>query len=222
VGVKQRASNKWKPAKAKKGSLLARAPSVIDQKPFFLFASSPSPTLVKMLAAEAKDDPEAAVLVDLIIGHEFAAYSMSYNGVAWTYRARTVAGYERAVMASEGLIQLMRSTHLFTRGFAQLVLAGIDSYASQDKMVADLAKHKAELLKLVEQWTGDGNFTAKVDKQKADKTVTVTATGAKLTDVLPMGGLVPIGAAAFLVLEGGSKHEEAASSVEVKPVERKK
>jgi hypothetical protein len=211
--VKARAAKAWKPQKGKKGSLVARAPALLDQKPFFAFASNPSPTVVKLVAAEAKDEPEAAFLFDLILGHEFASIAMFHNGLAWSYRARTAAGYDRAVMASEGFVQLIRSSHLFTRGFAGVMLAAIESYAAEDPMVAEIAKHKAKLLALVEQWTGDGNFAAKVDKQQKERTVTVTATGAKLTDVLPLGGLLPAGAAGFLMLStGGGTHTSTTPS----------
>lgn len=205
--VRERTAKAWKPKKAKKATLAAHVGPTIDAKPFFFLASSPTPATVKLIEKELRGEEELAVVLDLLTGHEFGSASLYWNGLGWTFRARTAAGYERAIGASEGAIALIRAAHLMTRGLAQLALAAVDSYAGADPIVAEIMKHKAELMRLVEQWSGDGMFAAAVDKKKGERTVTVTATGAKLTDVLPLGGLAIPGAALWLFVSSSGQYE---------------
>ncbi len=205
--VKDRAATAWKPAKGKKGSLIAGAAKLLDKKPFFFIASAPSDVFRKRVSAELKD-PDAAIVADFLTQHDYAAVAINWNGIAWTYAAKTDAGYDRAVLGSEGVLAIMRAGHLATRGIIDLLLATADSYAGANQMVAQVAQNKEQILKLVDQWTGDGSFTAKVDKQKGAKTVSVEATGKHLSEVVPIVGvLVPVGAMAAF----GMRKKEAAS-----------
>jgi hypothetical protein len=166
----------------------------------------------------------------VLVSHEFAAAAMSTNGVSWTWRARNAAGYESAAVASEGLISLLRAGHHFSRGLAQVALVALGSYASMDKVIGEIVKRRDDVLKLIWGVTGDGNFKATVDKKPAERTVTVVASGNKLSDVIPIGGaVVPAAAAMWLVFAraGDSSHMHDAATapppepVRVEPVKKK-
>jgi hypothetical protein len=112
------------------------------------------------------------------------------------------------VLASEGLLDLMRSSHLFGRGMARLILAGIRAHARSMKQLAPIVAREKDLLRLVNQLTGDGRFAASVNRNAARNTVTVRATGRKLSDVVPAAGILPLAAAGALV-GFGMKREKA-------------
>jgi hypothetical protein len=213
--VKARAATAWKPVKGKKGALVARVGATVDEKPWFVVASSPGAGLRKMIDKETAGDAEAKAAAGLIVDHQFAALAMTWNGVGWTYVAKDNAGFERAGLASEGILSLMRAGHLATRGLFQLFLAAADGVPQ----LKGVAKHRDDLLKLMEQWTGDGMFKATVDRQKKDKTVVVKATGSRLSEVVPVAAAA-LPAAGLLLFTGGMKKVESKGMRHVEAVEK--
>jgi hypothetical protein len=205
--VKARAATAWKPSKAK--ALTANVGATLDAKPFFVFTSTPSAQHVAMMQKHLKGDPDAAIVLDLATGHELFALALSYNGIGWAHRARTAAGYERAVLGSEGMVELMRAGHLLTRGAIRIALAVAESYATQNQAIGQIVKNRDKIIKIMETWTGDGQFQATVDKKKGDKTVTVMATGKSLSQVVPIAGLAVPAGMVFL-FTGGMRKKEAA------------
>jgi hypothetical protein len=203
--VKKRLAKGYRPSKATSPRIAA----LFDDHPFMVLALTPSSGLTKLIQAKAGHDADKALLVDVITGTDVSALSLRATGVSWVLHARSAAGYQRAVDASDGMLALMRSQHLGLRGMARLVVAALPSF-SRDPKVAALIKHRADILKLVDDWSGDGMFEAKVDNKTADRSVTVRATGKTLSEVLPLTGLmVPAGAFALLT-KGGRKREEPA------------
>ena len=95
-------------------------------------------------------------------------------------------------MLTDGFLDLTRAMHIAPRGFAKIVGAAIDSYKGKDKDADALIAHKAELLKVVDSYTGDGKFKVKVEKDAKGHAVTVRATGKSLSDVVPAAALVPV------------------------------
>ena len=194
--VKPRLAASWKGAN-KAGSVTDRAGEFFADRPFFVAAFRPSPVMVKTAGLELNDTDELLVR-DFVVGHEFFGMLMTANSFGWTSVLRTPGGYGRALMASEGTIQLIRAGHLFLRGITQVFLASIDSFVSADPSIAKVIKHKADLLKLVNSWTGDGNFAVKLDKDEPKRRVAVRLTGKTLAEVFPVGALIVPGAAAAL------------------------
>jgi hypothetical protein len=195
--VKARMSPSFK-ANVKKGSISDRASATLDDKPFFAVVTKPSMVTTTLLGQVLSDD-EAALFRDLLTGQEWAAIGLRSNGAQWTYAAHTPQGYQRALMASDGVIQLLRSGHFFLRGLADVMLAALDSYA-KDPVIAKVVQHKADILKLVGTWSGDGNFGAQVDKKDGDKTVSVKLTGKTFSDVVPATALMIPGAMTMILL----------------------
>lgn len=207
--VKPRMTTGWKAER--KGMVDADLRSVLDEKPFFVIASRPSQQAVKRVLREM---PKGNVAADIVSGHEFATIALSSKGVAWMWRARGQEGYRRAVMASEGMLDVFRSMHIGTRGLAQLLMASVQSYRGEHPIIDAVLKHEKELMALVPQFTGDGKFRVDMKKEPKKNTVKVKATGNKLSDVLPIAGLLPgIGFAVFM---GQGHHHDEMSAQEMK------
>ncbi len=186
----------WKP-RGPKGA--TRVTGFFDkEKPFFLLAMSPSAATRKKLLANSgrAQSNDAMMHRDLLTGLDYGAFWLKSNGVGWTVTTKTPAGLQRAADFSEGVVSFMRANHHVARGMARLALAALPSFGKQGAMVT---RFRPEILKLIEAWTGDGNFPATVATNAATRTVLVSATGKSLSDVLPVAGMVPMGAVFFLV-----------------------
>jgi hypothetical protein len=210
--VQARLATGWKPAKVP-----AQLTRMLDGKPFLVLASSPSAKAIRRISREFSGD-EAALARDLVGGHTFAAMAFAHDGLSWTWTDRSAKGYARALLASEGMLELMRAGHLGTRGLVRLVLAGLGSYVSQSPEVAAIDRHQADILRVVESFTGDGTFQAKVDRDAAGRTVSVRAWDKELARVVPGVGAAVIAGALFAVASGGTvKMESKAAAPAAKP-----
>ena len=220
--VKARVDGTWRAPRIAGGSPAADMRTMLNEKPFFMIASTPSEQAVRRMLSEVPDDN---VLTDLISGHEFGALSFTSKGMSWNFHARGQEGYRRALMASEGVLDLFRASHIGTRALAQIALSAMYSYRGKVKEIDAILQHEQELMGVLDQFTGDGKFKADVKKNAKKFQVSVKATGKKLSDVLPLMGILPgVGAALFLSARESSGSErvaQAESEQEAKAVEPK-
>jgi hypothetical protein len=216
--IRSRLEKTWSAAKAKPGSLRTSTTELFKDKPFFVLASRPSQEAVHRLLRELGTSENVAV--DMIGGHELATVVLTQNSMGWRWTARDTGGYKRAVMVSEGAVDLFRASHFAARGMAKLVLASLRSYAGKSPEIKAVVSHEADLMKLVAQFTGDGKFQADIKKQPKQRTVTVKATGKKISDVAPLAGLVPVFGVVglFIVRSKVSSSPPEAAVVEVPEV----
>ncbi len=185
--VRPRAADGWKPSARTKGSAMAQLATALDARPFLLIATRPSSALLAM----ANGQPQSFGR-DLATGHELAIFTASATGIGWVYQARTDAFARRVKVASEGVIDLMRAAQIAPRGFFALATAALPSYQGLDHDLDTLIAAKDKLATAASELIGDGTFTAKV---KLDgRTVTVTAIGKKLSDVVPLSMILGFGA----------------------------
>ena len=159
-------------------------------KPFLAVVSSPSEAAVTRITQAVGAGGNVAV--DTVAGHALAAMALYHDGVGWSVVARGKQGYERALLASEGLIALLRAGHHASRGAARLVLASLASYAGTDVAMATLLRHQDELLALADGMTGSGDFRVDFERQPRQRAMAVRARGSKLTDVVPIAGIAPV------------------------------
>ncbi len=198
--VEPRIDDDWKAPARKKGSSAATLATMIDAKPFLLVAAKVNPKVAKVLEADVGDN----FLGDLLTGHQLAVLAMHSDGFAFHWADHTKAGVERVAMASDGMIDLLRAFHVAPRGFAKIAVAALDSYLGQSKELDALIKHKGDILKVIEDYTGDGKFTVDVAKDLKAKTFTMRATGKTLSDVVPAAVFVPIMAGALVFSDSES------------------
>ncbi len=186
--IAPRLADAWKPAPRAKGSAWVSIAAVLDQRPFFVVASKPSPAAAGLLATQVG----ASFGRDLVAQHTLAIVSASATGIGWVYQAKDPAFAARIKLASEGWIELMRAAHIAPRGLVELAVAALPSYAGTSPELDDAIKHKDQILAAVDELTGDGKFTASVTLK--GNLVTVTTKGRRLSDVLPVGVVVGLGA----------------------------
>lgn len=222
--VKPRLADTWKAPARAAGSRGAKIAAILDEKPFLAYAIQPSAGFLKMIEKEHGKNAFSAILgdSDLLVG------ALRSDGVVWATYAKSAKGFDRAALAADGAIDLMRAFQIAPRGFAKIAVAYLDVYAGKSKEIDELIKHKDDVLKIVDQFSGDGQFTAKIDKDAKTRAVVVHATGKRLSEVLPVGLLVPIGATSWLVFASGAKSPQmqatpagSAPAVPAKPIKPK-
>ncbi len=195
--VKDRVADSWKAPTRAAGSKAARFAAILDEKPFLAYAFAPSAQMLKTMQ-KGGDNPFLAILKD----SDLAIAALRTDGVVWASYSKSNRGYDDAALAADGAIDLMRACQIAPRGFAKLAVAYLDAYAGQSKELDEVIKHKADILKIVDQYTGDGQFKATIDKDPKTKGVVVHAIGKRLSEVLPFGLAIPAGAVAYLVMSG--------------------
>ena len=217
--VKDRVADSWKAPTRAANSKAARFASIVDEKPFLAYAFSPSPQMLKLMEKN-HDNPFVNVLKD----SDLAIAALRTDGVVWASYAKTQRAYDDALLAADGAIDLMRACQIAPRGFAKLAVAYLDAYSGQSKELDEIIKHKDDILKIVDQYTGDGQFKATIDKDPKTRGVVVHAIGKKLSEVLPFGLAIPAGAVAYLVLARGGAQSSSAPVMTVpaatKPVRK--
>ncbi len=212
--VKPRLADTWKASARPAGSRGARIAPILDEKPFLAYAMSPSASLIKMIEAKGGKNAGVEMMKDL----DLAVGSLRTDGVVWATWSKSKAGFDRSALAADGVIDLMRAFQIAPRGFAKIAVAYLDVYAGQSKEIDELIKHKGEILKIVDAYTGDGQFKATIDKDAKAKSVVVHAVGTRISEVLPVGLVVPAAAVGYLVFarehdssgSGGMRHSTIA------------
>ena len=184
--VKDRLATTWRAPARPANSNLAHVASVLDTKPVFAAAATLSPSTRKHIAAEL--GPNKNFMSDVVARHKLAAVALYTDGVAWMWIDSTRAGLDAMAQISEGMMDLLRAAQIAPRGFAKIAMGALESYRG-NKQVDALVRRKAELWKVFESYTGDGNFKVAIDKNPATLRLTARATGKSLSEVLP-GGLV--------------------------------
>jgi len=140
--------------------------------------------------------PRLGFATDVVTRHKAAAFSIFHDGIGWTWVDTTRVGVDAMELVSSGALDLMRAAQIAPRGIAKIAMGALDSYRGTDARVDDLIKRKADILKIVETYSGDGAFKVAVDK-KAMR-LTVRATGKTVSEVLPIGMMLPAAVVGFL------------------------
>jgi hypothetical protein len=194
--VRDRLGDAWKAPARPTGGSLAHAAEAIGARPVFAAAVSLSATARKVALDEL--GPKKNFASDLIQRHKVGSLTVHTDGIGWTWIDRDRAGLENMAELSQGVIELMRAGQIAPRGMAKILLAGLASYRGTEKMLDEVLNRKADIMKIVESYSGDGNFKVKLDKNPATNRLDVRASGKTLSEVVPAGLLIPIGAfAAF-------------------------
>jgi hypothetical protein len=194
--VEERLKKGWK-APAGKAGAAAEVRAALGERPLFTVVFAPGPAGRQQMIARAADDPG---LRDIAAALSQVRFSLLRNGISWRYVATDKDGFQAAVLASEGLLDLMRASHLFARALARLILSGVRTHARSEPKLAAIVAREKELLQLVDSATGDGRFAASVQKNAAKNTVTVKATGRRLSEVVPVVGVLAAAGAGFAMV----------------------
>jgi hypothetical protein len=194
--VKDRLADKWVAPAHGPGTNLGYAAEVINAHPVYAIVATLSPAARKEIIQKVGGKN---FLTDVVQRHKLFAFSIYADGIGWTWIDNNKAGLDAMEMMSQGGLELLKAAQIAPRAFAKIALGGLDSYKGTDKQIDQLIARKADVLKLVDLYTGDGNFKTTVNKDVAKLRLDVRATGKSLSEVISAGLLLPgIGAAVFM------------------------
>jgi hypothetical protein len=213
--VKDRLDSAWKSPTRPAGSNLAYAAEVIGGKPVYAVISTMSPSARKE-AIDKLDARGANFATDLIGRHKLAAFSLYANGIGWEWIDSKAGGVDQIATMSEGLVDVFRAAQIAPRAIAKIAMAGLESYRGVDNKIDEVLAQKASLLKIVDQFTGDGKFTSKIEKNAGAMKVNVRLTGKSISEVVPFSMVLP-GLAAAMLFERGKEAAPAPPPAVVRP-----
>ena len=194
--MRDRLADSWRAPAHGAGTNLGYAADVINAHPVY--------AVVLTLSASARKQAIQGVggknfLTDLVTRHKLLSFSVFPDGVGWSWIDSNKAGLDSMAMMSEGVLELMKAAQIAPRAVAKIALGGIDSYKGTSKQIDALIARKADVLKLVDTYTGDGNFKVSINKDPSKLRLDVRATGKSLSEVLSAGMFLP-GAAVWLTM----------------------
>jgi hypothetical protein len=193
--VRDRLADGWKPPSHDAGTSLGYLADAIKAKPVLAVVLTMSAAARREALAHLGPQGFAA---DVITRHKAAAFSIFHDGIGFTWVDSSPAGVDAMELVVGGMLDVLRAAQIAPRGIAKIAMGALDSYRGLNAQVDDLIKHKADLLKIVETYTGDGSFKVAIDKNPKAMRISVRATGKSVSEVLPFGLVLPGAIAGFL------------------------
>lgn len=201
--VAPRLADAWQAPPRPRTSPWSQVATALDARPFALVASLPT---TAGAASFASAEP---VVRDVMTGHHAMIMSASATGLAWSFDARTPAMATRMQHAASALVAFLRAGHLVPRALLDLALAWAPSYAGTDPILDGLLRDRDKVAAVLAQLSGDGQFAAAI-KRTGDR-VTMTATGQRFSEVVPLAA-VAVGVAVGALTVGQAVKDEAKAS----------
>jgi len=201
--VRDRLQDTWRMPARTANSNLAFAAEMLAGKPVYAVSLTLSAAARKQVLSSM--GPDKNFVTDMVVRHKAAAFSVYTDGIGWTWIDSSKAGMEAMAMMSEGSLEILKAMQIAPRGFAKIALGAIDSYKGKDKKIDELIRRKGDVLKIIESYTGDGNFKTKIDRDAKANKLTVRATGATLSEVVPAGFFIPAAVVGWLTMSSRSE-----------------
>ncbi|CAN5222680.1 hypothetical protein BH11MYX1_BH11MYX1_26220 [soil metagenome] len=217
--VKERLADTWKAPSHAAGTNLGVAADMLSGHPVFGVAMTLSPGTRKEILAKHGSDKN--LLTDLVQRGKGATFAMYHDGIGWSWLDSTAAGLEQMAQVSDGMIDILRAAQIAPRGFATIALASLDSYKGRSPKIDEMIAHKADLQKIISQYSGDGQFKAKTEKDPKTNKLTVRLTGKTLSEVFSVGMLIPVGAFGLLVKRSDAPMSVAPVSIPAQPLQQR-
>ena len=212
--VRERLADGWKPPSHDASTGLGTLADVISARPVFAVVLTMSP----QARAEVLNHLGAhGFLNDVVTRHKAAAFSMFHDGIGWTWIDSSKAGVDAMELVSSGVLDVLRAAQIAPRGVAKIAMGAIDSYRGTSAQVDDLIKHKADIMKLVESYTGDGTFKVVSDKNPKPLRFNVRAPGKSVSEVLPIGLVLPAAIVGFMTARASAAAPEPVMVEPAKP-----
>lgn len=206
--LKERLATTWKSPSHAAGTSLGYIAEILANKPVFALSLTLSPAARKEINAKF-DHPN--FLSDIINRHKAAAFAIYHDGIGFVWADTTKQGLDDMTQMLDGFVDLLRAAQIAPRGIAKMFLGALDSYKG-DKRVDDLIRHRADLVKIMESYSGDGNFKIQRDVDAKGLKVNVRLTGRTLSEVVPIGVVAPLAGIGLFV--GRSTHSEPPAMIQ--------
>jgi hypothetical protein len=192
--VRERLASTWKAPSHDAGTNLGYLADAINARP--VLAVTMAMSAVARTEALRHLAPQGFA-TDLVKRHRAATFAVFHDGLGWTWVDSTREGLDDVELMSKGVIELLRAGQLAPRGIAKIAMGVVGSYRGASSELDELISRKADVLKIVDSYTGDGAFKVAIDKNPKAMRLSVRATGKTVSEVIP-GLMLPIGVIGFL------------------------
>jgi len=198
--LKERLAATWKAPSHAPGTALGYIAEILANKPVFALSLTLSPAARKELTGKFE---HPNFLSDIINRHKVAAFAVYHDGIGFVWGDSTKQGLDDMGETLDGFVDILRAAQIAPRGVAKMFLGALGSYKG-DKRVDDLIRHKADLVKIMESYSGDGNFKVQRDVDAKNLKLSVRLSGKTLSEVVPLGFVAPLAGIGLLVGRGQS------------------
>ncbi len=196
--LKDRLAATWKAPSHAAGTQLGYIADILANHPVFALSLTLSPAARKEITSKF-DHPN--FLTDIVARHKAAAFAVYHDGIGFVWADGTKQGLDDMAQMMDGFVDVLRAAQIAPRGVAKMFLGALDAYKG-DKQVDELIRHKADLVKIMESYSGDGNFKMQREVDVKNLKLSVRLSGKTLSEVVPLGFLAPL-AGIGLLLRGG-------------------
>lgn len=186
--LKDRLSDQWKAPSHAAGTSLGYFADIIANHPVFAVSLTLSAAARKEVTSKF-DQPN--FMTDVIARHKVAAFAVFHDGIGFTWVDSTKQGLDDMGQTLDGVVDILRAAQIAPRGVAKIFMGALDSYKA-DKRVAELIRHKADLMKIIETYSGDGSFKVQRDVDPKNLKLNVRLSGKTLSEVVPLGMVAPL------------------------------
>ena len=192
--IHARLAASWKAPARAPGSMLAEAATILEGKPVIALVGALSDSTRRQIAQRfGQSFPTEFARQHVVFGT-----AVFHDGIAWLWQDRAKASFDRATMMSDGSIDLLRAAQVAPRGLAKIFVAGLAAYRGTNPTIDQLLAHQDDLLSLVTTYTGDGKFAVKTQKDDKQLRLYVRASAGHVSEVLPIGSLLPLALVGYL------------------------
>lgn len=192
--VRERLTSTWKAPSHDAGTNLGYLAEAINGRP--VFAAMMAMSTAARTEALRHLAPQGFA-TDLVKRHRAATLAVFHDGLGWTWVDSTRDGLDDIELMSKGVLELLRAGQLAPRGMAKIAMTIAGSYRGVSSELDELISRKADVLKIVDSYTGDGSFKVVIDKNPRTMRLTARATGKSVSEVFP-GVIVPIAIVGFV------------------------
>ena len=210
--LRDRLAATWKAPSHAPGTSLGYIADILAQKPVFALSLTLSSSARTEIAAKF-DHPN--FLTDVVARHKVAAFAIYHDGLGMVWGDSTKQGLDDMAQTMDGFVDVLRAAQIAPRGIAKIFLGALDSYKG-DKQIDELIRHKADLIKIMDSYSGDGNFKVQRDVDAKNLKITMRLTGKTLSEVVPLGALAPLAGIGMFV--GVRKKSESTAPVMAPPM----
>jgi hypothetical protein len=192
--VRERLTSTWKAPSHDAGTNLGYLAEAISARP--VFAAIMAMSTAARSEALRHLAPQGFA-TDIVKRHRAATFAVFHDGLGWSWVDSTREGLDDIELMSKGALELLRAGQLAPRAMAKIAISIAGSYRGTSTELDELISRKADVLKIVDSYTGDGSFKVAIDKNPRTMRLTVRATGKSVSEVFP-GVIVPIAIVGFV------------------------
>jgi hypothetical protein len=211
--LKDRLAASWRAPSHAAGTSLGTMAEILANHPVFAVSLTLSPSARGEIEKKF-DHPN--FLTDIVKRHKVAAFAVYHDGIGFVWGDSSKQGLDDMAQMLDGFVDVLRAAQIAPRGVAKMFLGALDSYRG-DKRVDELIRHKGDLVKIMDSYSGDGSFKIQRDIDARNFKISLRLSGRTLSEVVPIGIVAPL-AGFGLLFRAGPGESRPPMPVMVQPV----